>query len=432
MEREDPVVVTGMGAVSPLGVGVETNWNRLLNGQSGIVFNDRIDVSELGCKVAGLVPSKSADAKGFDPLDHADRKDLKKMDLFIQYALAATAEALAQAHWADPTPEQRAGTATVLATGVGGFPAMTRAALTVAEQGPRRMSPFAIPSFLPNLAAGQISIRYGFEGPIGTPVTACAASAQAIGDGMRLVLSGEAEVAVCGGAEACVDPVSIAGFGAAKALSTDYNEAPEAASRPFDRGHDGFVLSEGAAVIVLERLSHAAARNAEPLAILSGYGTTADAFHITAGRPDGAMAAKAMKDALAMAGLRPAEIDYINAHSTSTPVGDAAEIAAIKSVFPERGGDLSVSSTKSATGHLLGAAGALEAVYSILALRDQIVPAGLNIADPLPDAVGYDLVRNGAAKKQLVHVLSNGFGFGGVNASLIFSGIPGGSALNQV
>lgn len=417
----DPIVITGMGAVSPLGVGVAVNWSRLIAAKSGIVANTRFDTEAYGCKVAGLVPARADDPEGFDPLDFIEAKDLKKMDLFIQYSLAATDEALRQAGWAPDDEAALSRTGVVIATGVGGFPAITDAVKTVEARGPRRLSPFTVPSFLPNLAAGHVSIRYGFHGPTGCPVTACAASAQAIGDGMRMIAFNEADVVVCGGADACVDPVSIGGFGAARALSTHYNDDPAAASRPFDRGHDGFVLSEGAATVVIERLSHARARGAKPLAVVAGYGTSTDAHHLTAGHPEGRYAAVAMRAALAMAGLDAAAIDYINAHSTSTPVGDAAEIAAIGSVFPGRGKDLAVTSTKSATGHLLGAAGALEAVFSVMALRDGLIPPGLNIHDPEPDADRYDLAPLAAREKPIRHVLSNGFGFGGVNAALVFS-----------
>lgn len=418
----DPIVVTGMGAVSPLGTGVETNWQRLLAGRSGIVANTRFDVSAYAAKIAGLVPSRADDPQGFDIHDAVDAKEVKKMDLFIQYGLVAAKEALAQAGWAPSTAEEQAATATIIGTGVGGSPVMAEAVETILTRGPRRLSPFTVPSFLPNLAAGWISILHGFKGPIGAPVTACAASAQAIGDGMRLILTGEAEVAVVGGAEGSIDPISVGGFGAARALCTAFNDAPEQASRPFDRRRDGFVLAEGAAVLVIEKLSHAQARGAVPLAILSGYGTSADAYHLTSGEPSGAGAQVAMRNALRMAGLSPADIDYINAHSTSTGVGDAAELAGIGAVFAGRGNDLSVSSTKSATGHLMGAAGAIEAVFSILALRDQIAPATLNLDDP-DVGEAFDLVPKVARKRTIRHVLSNGFGFGGVNASLVFSGV---------
>ena len=419
----DPIVVTGMGAVSPLGVGVETSWSRLLAGQSGVVANTRFDVSDYGSTIAGLVPSKADDPEGFDPRDWIDTKDIKKMDWFIQYGLAAATQALAQAGWKPETEAQRDATATIIGSGVGGSPLMAQTAQTILEKGPKRLSPFTVPAFLANLAAGWISIREGFTGPIGAPVTACAASAQAIGDGMRLIQTGEAEVVVCGGAEGSVDPISIGGFAAARALCTTYNDEPAKASRPFDQSRAGFVLSEGAAVLVIEKLSHATARGATPLAILSGYGTSADAYHLTAGHPDGIGAQKAMRNALKMAGLTPADIDYINAHSTSTGVGDAAEIAAIGHVFAGRGLDLPVSATKSSTGHLLGAAGAIEAVFSIQALRDGIMPATINLDTPDEAAARFDLVPNTPRKKTLKHVLSNAFGFGGVNASLVFSAV---------
>lgn len=419
----DPVVVTGMGAVSPLGVGVGVNWRRLLAGQSGIVANDRFDPEAYGCKIAGLVPDKSRDEHGFDPLDYMPAKDLKKADLFIQYSFGAAREALSQAGWMPEGGEERERTGVIIATGVGGFPAITSAVRTVEAGGPRKLSPFIVPSFLPNLAAGQVAIAYGFRGPSGCPVTACAASAQAIGDGLRLLLSGEADVVLCGGAEACVDPVSIGGFGAARALSTGFNGAPERACRPFDRKRDGFVLSEGAALLVIERLSHALARGAQPLAVVAGYGTTTDAYHITAGCPEGEMAAKAMCRALTMAGLAPSEIDYVNAHSTSTPVGDAGEIAALRRVFAGRGKDLAVSSTKSSTGHLLGAAGALGAIFSVMALNDGHVPPSLNLEEPEDDAGVFELMADGALYRAPRAVLVNAFGFGGVNASLVLTSL---------
>lgn len=420
MSATDPIVVTGMGVVSPLGTGVETTWRRLLAGQSGIVPNTRFDVTNFGARIAGLVPTRATDPEGFDPLVAIDAKDLKKMDLFIQYGLVAAREALDQAGWHPTSPEDQAATATIIGTGVGGSPVMADAVETIIEKGPRRLSPFTVPSFLANLAAGWISIAHGLKGPIGAPVTACAASAQAIGDGMRLLLTGEAEIAVVGGAEGSVDPISVGGFGAARALSTAFNDDPAAASRPFDRRRDGFVLAEGAAVLVIEKLSHALARGATPLAVLSGYGTSADAYHVTSGEPSGAGAQVAMRNALKMARLSPGEIDYINAHSTSTGVGDAAELAGIGAVFDNRGKDLAISSTKSSTGHLMGAAGAIEAVFSVLAIRDGVAPATLNLDDP---DVGerFDLVPKTPQQRTIRHVLSNSFGFGGVNAALVMS-----------
>ncbi|MBI4920537.1 MAG: beta-ketoacyl-ACP synthase II [Devosia nanyangense] len=422
MTDSDPIVITGMGAVSPLGVGVAANWQALMAGRSGIGLNTRFDTTDFACKIAGQVPGKDA-PNGFDPTKYIDPKDIKKMDLFIQYGLAAAQEALAQSGWIADTPEKQAITGTIIGSGVGGSPVMAEAVKTIIEKGPRRLSPFTVPSFLANLAAGWISIRYGFKGPIGAPVTACAASAQAIGDAMRLIRTGEAEVMVCGGAEGSVDPISIGGFAASRALDTSHNDRPTEASRPFDKGHSGFVLSEGAAVVVIEKLSHALARGATPLAIAAGYGTSADAYHLTSGAPDGAGAQVAMRQAIRMAGLTPDDIGYVNAHATSTEVGDNAEINGIRNLFGDRGQSLAVSSTKSATGHMLGAAGAIEAVFSILALRHQTLPPTLNLDDPEPVAAQFDLVANKAKPKALKHVLSNSFGFGGVNASLVFSAV---------
>lgn len=416
---QEPIVVTGMGAVTPLGAGVQNTWQRLVAGESGIRRNDRFDAEGWKCRIAGLVPGRDAPG-GFDPEAVMDQRDLRRTDLFIHYAMAAASEALDQAGWHPQTEAERMRTATVIATGVGGVPAITAASETVRTDGVRRLSPFVVPSFLPNLATGQVSIRFGFRGPSGAPVTACAASAQAIGDAMRMIRSGEADIALCGGSEGCVDPVAIGGFTAAKALSFNFNDEPAKASRPFDADHDGFVLSEGAAALVIEKLSHAEARGATPLAIVSGYGTTTDAHHVTAGWSDGREAARAMQLALGMAGLEPDAIGYVNAHATSTPVGDAAELAALTSVFGA-GGGVPVSSTKSATGHMLGAAGAIEAIFSVLALRHQTLPAGLNIERPMPEAEGFDLIVGAARAAAVDHVLSNAFGFGGVNAALVFS-----------
>ncbi|KQT45050.1 3-oxoacyl-ACP synthase [Devosia sp. Leaf420] len=423
-DPSDPIVVTGMGAVTPLGVGVEVFWRRLIEGKSGIVRNDRFDTEGFVSPIAGLVPGKDRDEHGFDPVDFIDAKEVKKMDLFIQYALGATAEALAQANWFPETLEDQQATATIIGSGVGGSPVMAKAVETIREKGPRRLSPFTVPSFLANLASGWVSIRYQFRGPIGTPVTACAASAQALGDGVRLLLTGEAEVVVAGGAEGSVDPISVGGFGAARALSTAYADDPTKASRPFDKGHDGFVLSEGAAVVVIEKLSHALKRGATPLAIVAGYGTSADAYHLTSGSPDGAGAQVAMRNAIKMAGIDQSAIGYVNAHATSTQVGDMAEIAGIGAVFAGRGKDLAVSSTKSATGHLLGAAGALEAIVAIQAIRNDMLPPTINLDDPVEEADIFDLVPNKAKPKQLDYVLSNSFGFGGVNAALVFGKTP--------
>ncbi|WP_323034326.1 beta-ketoacyl-ACP synthase II [Pararhodobacter sp.] len=417
----EPIVVTGLGAVSPLGVGITTNWERLLAGKSGIRTNKRFDTEGWKCQIAGLVPDHVDDPKGFDPESAMDPPELRKTDLFIHYAMAAAREALNQAAWHPERSADRARTATVIGTGVGGIPAVTAANEVIATSGVRRLSPFLVPSFLPNLAAGQISIHFGFHGPSGAPATACAASAQAIGDAMRMIRAGEADIALCGGTDACVDPVAIGGFTAARALSFNFNDAPERASRPFDLNHDGFVLSEGAAMLVIEKLSHAQKRGARPLAVLSGYGTTTDAHHVTAGWPDGREAARAIKIALAMAGIDPGLIGYVNAHATSTPVGDAAELAALESVFGPGAGAIPVGSTKSATGHMLGAAGAIEAAFSVLAIQHGVLPPSLNIDDPMPEAKNFNLLSGGPHSTAVDYALSNAFGFGGINAALVIS-----------
>jgi 3-oxoacyl-[acyl-carrier-protein] synthase II len=413
------IVVTGMGAVSPLGCGVEAMWSRLIAGRSGLRALPVNFSADLAARVAGIVPDKAEDADaGFDPDAVVPRKDQRKMDRFILFAMAAAAEAIAQAGWTPADAPSRERTATIIASGIGGFPAIAEAVRITDQRGIRRLSPFTVPSFLVNLAAGHISIRYGYQGPIGAPVTACAASVQAIGDAARLIRAGEADVAVCGGAEACIDLVSLGGFAAARALSTDFNDTPSRASRPFDRDRDGFVMGEGAGILVIEELQHALARGAKPIVELVGYGTSADAYHITSGPEDGSGARRAMQLALRQAGLAPGEVQHLNAHSTSTPVGDRGELAAIKAVF---GSDrrIAVSATKSATGHLLGAAGGLEAIFTALALRDQIAPPTLNLENPDPLAEGIDLVRLEARRMPMTHAISNGFGFGGVNASLV-------------
>lgn len=415
------IVVTGMGAVSPLGVGVETFWQRLAAGRNGIRKISLFEAEDLACRVAGEVPTIAEDEAGFDVDAVLDPRERKRMDRFIHFAMAAAGEALAQAGWHPASERERIRTGTVIATGVGGFPAMTAATRLVDERGPRRVSPFLVPSFLANLAAGQVSMRYGLKGPIGAPVTACAAGAQAIGDAMRLIRCGEADVVVAGGAEACIDRVSLAGFCAAKAMSTRRNDDPARASRPFDKERDGFVMGEGAGMLVLESAEHAAARGASAIAEISGYGTSSDAHHVTASPPDGEGGQRAMRAALAMARLDARDIGYVNAHSTSTPVGDAAELAALAAVFAGNGKALAVSSTKSAIGHLLGAAGAVEAIAAIKALVTGLLPPSLNLEDPDEAARPFDMLQGGARTREVAHVLSNAFGFGGVNASLIFS-----------
>jgi 3-oxoacyl-[acyl-carrier-protein] synthase II len=414
------IVVTGMGLVSPLGCGVKTAWQRLLDGRSGLRrLPDEVTL-DLAVKVGGVVPDKADDPEaGFDPDAIVSGKDQRKMDRFILFALMAADEAIRQADWQPQDEQSRERTATIIASGTGGFPAIVDAVRTTDTKGPRRLSPFTIPSFLVNLAAGNVSIRYGFKGPLGAPVTACAASVQALGDGARLIHSGEADVVICGGAEATIDRVSLAGFAAARALSTAYAEQPEKSSRPFDQDRDGFVMGEGAGIVVLETLEHALARGAKPIVELVGYGTTADAYHLTSGPEDGSGARRAMSLALRQAGIAPADVQHVNAHATSTPVGDSGELMAIKTLFGE-GSGVAITSTKSATGHLLGAAGGLEAIFTALALRDQIVPATLNLENPDPAAAGLDIVHGAARPMAINYALSNGFGFGGVNASVLF------------
>ena len=415
------VVITGMGLVSPLGCNVELAWQRLLAGRSGITVLPEAVTEGVPAKVAGRVLPLSEDPEGGWDVDAVvSPKDQRKMDRFIPFALGAADQALAQAGWPAVGGDEaaRARTATVIASGIGGFGAIAEAVRTTETRGPQRLSPFTVPSFLVNLAAGQVSIRHGLKGPLGAPVTACAASVQAIGDAARLIRSGEADIAVCGGSEAAIDRVSLGGFAAAKALGTAFNDAPEQASRPFDAQRDGFVMGEGAGMLVIEALEHALARGAQPLAELVGYGTSADAYHITSGPEDGDGAARSMQAALAQAGLTAQDVQHLNAHATSTGVGDRGELAAIRRVFGA-GAQVAISSTKSATGHLLGAAGAVAAIFTTLALRDQVVPGTLNLHTPDALAEGLDLVALRPRPMALTHAMLNGFGFGGVNATLI-------------
>lgn len=414
------IVVTGLGAVTPLAAGVQMSWSRLLAGRSGITRLPDDLVGDLPAKVGGLVPSQQDDPDaGFDTDAILAAKDQRRVDRFIVFALAAADEALQQAGWKPVSEKDQIRTATIIASGIGGFPAITEAVRTVDNRGVRRLSPFTIPSFLVNLAAGHISIRHGFKGPLGAPVTACAAGIQAIGDAARLIRANEADIAVCGGTEACINIVSLGGFAATRSLSTSFNETPAQACRPFDALRDGFVMGEGAGILVIEELQHALARGARPLAELVGYGTTADAHHITSGPEDGDGARRAMEAAIMQAGITPQEIGHLNAHATSTPVGDLGEIEAIKRVFGTDGA-IAVSATKSATGHLLGAAGGLGATFAILALRDQIAPPTLNLMSPDPAGDGIDFVANQARPVQTEYAICNGFGFGGVNASALF------------
>ncbi|MGP2484510.1 beta-ketoacyl-ACP synthase II [Pantoea eucalypti] len=413
------IVITGAGVVSPLGCGVNNVWQRLTAGESGIrTLPDTLTVGT-GISVGGLVPGIDEDPlAGYDPESFIAPKERKKMSRFIEFALLAAEEALAQAGWHPEDEAARERTATIIASGVGGFGAIADAVRTTDGRGPRRLSPFTAPSFLANMAAGHVSIKYGFTGPLGAPVTACAAGVQAIGDAARLIRSGEADIAICGGTEAALDRVTLGCFAAARALCTGYEEHPHLASRPFDRDRNGFVMAEGAGLLVIESLAHAQARGATPLAEIISYGTSADAYHLTAGPEDGSGAARAMRTALRQACISADDVHHINAHATSTQVGDHGELAAIRAVFGDNS-QVAISSTKSATGHLLGAAGGVEAIFTLMALRQQLIPPTLNLHHPDDAAGNLDLVALTARPAELTYAMSNGFGFGGVNASLL-------------
>jgi len=417
------VVVTGIGLVTPLGVGTDHNWRRLLAGESGLRAIQSFDVSDLPAKIAGQVPRGSTAEGFFNTDDWVPSKDQKKMDLFIVYAIGAAVQAVEDSGWQPQDDEARERTGVMIGSGIGGLPGIAEMALTLHERGPRRVSPFFIPASLINLASGNISIRYGFKGPNHAVVTACSTGAHALGDAARLIQIEDADVMVCGGAEAAICRLGMAGFAASRALSTNFNDEPWRASRPWDRDRDGFVMGEGAGVVVLEEYEHAKKRGAKIYAELIGYGMSGDAYHLTAPAEDGNGAFRSMRNALKRAKLAPDQIDYINAHGTSTPLGDEIELGAVKRLFGEHAHKLSMSSTKSAIGHLLGAAGSVEAIFSILAMRDGVAPPTLNLENPSPGC-DIDLVPRQAKERKIRHVLSNSFGFGGTNASLIFAGPP--------
>ncbi|HTV45732.1 MAG TPA: beta-ketoacyl-ACP synthase II [Stellaceae bacterium] len=417
------VVVTGMGLVTPLGIGLERNWQRLTGGASGISAIQSFDVSDLPAKIAGQVPRGDTASGLFNADDWVPQKDQRKMDGFIVFALAAAAQAVEDADWRPQDEAERERTGVMIGSGIGGLAGINEGALTVHERGPRRLTPFFIPANLINLASGHVSIRYGFSGPNHAVVTACSSGAHAIGDAARLIMLDDADVMVCGGTEAAICRLGLAGFAAARALSTGFNDDPERASRPWDQRRDGFVMGEGSGILVLEELDHARRRGARIYAEIIGYGMSGDAFHLTAPAENGNGAYRSMRNALRRAGLAPERIDYINAHGTSTPLGDEIELGAVKRLFGRHAYELSMSSTKSAIGHLLGAAGSVEAIFSILALRDGIVPPTLNLDDPSPSC-DIDLVAKTAKERRVEHVLTNSFGFGGTNASLIFTTPP--------
>jgi len=415
------VVVTGMGIVSPLGVGVEHVWKRLLNAESGISGIQSCDVSDLPCKIAGSVPLGDTASGKFNADDYVSPKDQKKMDPFIIMAMGAAQEAVADSGWVAESDEDKERTGVMIGSGIGGLQGIYETSLLLAEKGPRRVSPFFIPSCLINLASGHVSIKYGFKGPNHSVVTACATGSHAIGDAARLIALDDADVMVAGGAESTICRIGIAGFAAARALSTGYNDNPTAGSRPWDKGRDGFVMGEGAGVVILEEYEHAKKRGAKIYAEVVGYGLSGDAHHITAPAENGDGGFRAMKAAFKRAQMNIEDIDYINAHGTSTPLGDEIELGAVKRLFGDHAYKITMSSTKSAIGHLLGAAGAVEAIFSILAIRDQVAPPTLNLENP-SDGCDIDLAPKQAKPRKIRAALSNSFGFGGTNASVIFTG----------
>lgn len=408
--------------VTPLGMGVNHNWDSIVAGKSGIQKIDRFEVEDIACQIAGQIPVTSDDnpADGhFNPDLYVAPKDQRKIDIFITYALAAAQEAVAHSGWVAESEDAQTRTGVLIGSGIGGLEEIYKTSLLLEEKGPRRVSPFFVPAALINLPSGHVSIQYGFRGPNHSVVTACATGTHAIGDAARLIMLGDADVMVAGGAEGAVCRIGIAGFAAARALSTGYNGTPEKASRPWDKGRDGFVMGEGAGILVLEEYEHARKRGASIYGEISGYGLSGDAHHITAPASDGNGGYRAMRAALNNAGLNPEDIDYINAHGTSTPVGDGIECASVKRLFAPALGEISMSSTKSAVGHLLGAAGAVEAIYALKAMETNTLPPTLNLEDPSEECQGIDLVPLEAREKTINSVLSNSFGFGGTNASLI-------------
>jgi 3-oxoacyl-[acyl-carrier-protein] synthase II len=411
------VVVTGMGMVTPLGDGVDVNWRRLIAAESGIRSIQAFDTSDLATKIAGEVPVGDKANGHFNADLYMLPKEQRKVDKFILFGMAAAKQAVEDSGWMPQDEESLNRTGVLMGAGIGGLQTIYETSITLKERGPRRVSPFFVPSALINLISGQVSIAYGFKGPNHSVVTACATGAHAIGDAARLIMLDDADVMVAGGAEATVCRIGIAGFNACKALSTDFNDQPTAASRPWDKRRDGFVMGEGAGSVILEEYEHAKKRGAKIYAEILGYGLSGDAYHITAPSEDGGGAQRAMKAALKRAGLGTDLIDYVNAHGTST-MADVIELGAVKKVFGDDAYKLSMSSTKSATGHLLGAAGAIEAIYAIKSLNDQVVPPTLNLDEP-DEGCDIDLVPKQAKQRKVRFALSNSFGFGGTNASLI-------------
>ncbi|MEW6452215.1 MAG: beta-ketoacyl-ACP synthase II [Pseudomonadota bacterium] len=413
------VVVTGLGMVTPLGCGVEHNWKRLIAGESGAKKIDTFEVSDIACRIAGVIPVGDGTGGTYNADQWMEPKEQRKVDKFIVYAMCAAKQALDDASWHPKTHDDQCATGVMIGAGIGGVEGIAETAITLHERGPRRVSPFFIPGRIINLASGYVSIEHGLKGPNSAVVTACSTGSHAIGDAGRMIALGDADVMVAGGTESPVNRISLAGFAAVRALTTGFNETPTKASRPYDKDRDGFLMGEGAGVVVLEELEHAKARGAKIYAELVGYGMSGDAFHITAPTSDGDGAFRCMSAAIRRAGIQASEIDYINAHGTSTPLGDEIELGAVERVVGNAAAKVSMSSTKSSIGHLLGAAGAVEAIYSVLAMRDQIAPPTLNLDNPSVETA-IDLVPHKAKKREINTVLSNSFGFGGTNASLIF------------
>ncbi len=413
------VVVTGLGMVTPLGCGIEATWQRLIRGDSGARRIESFDVSDLPAKIACQIPRGDGSNGTYNPDQWMEPKEQRKVDDFIVFAMSAARQALDDAEWHPASRDDQVTTGVMIGSGIGGVEGIADTAITLKERGPRRVSPFFIPGRLINLASGYVSIEFGLKGPNHAVVTACSTGAHAIGDAGRMIALGDADVMVAGGTESPVNRIALAGFSALRALSTGFNDTPERASRPYDKDRDGFVMGEGAGVLVLEEYDHAKRRGAKIHAELIGYGLSGDAYHITAPAPDGDGALRCMAAALKRAGVTPAEIDYINAHGTSTPLGDEIELGAVQRLVGNAGGRLSMSSTKSSIGHLLGAAGAVEAIFSILAIRDQVAPPTLNLENPSVETP-IDLVPHKSKQRDIDLVLSNSFGFGGTNASLVF------------
>jgi 3-oxoacyl-[acyl-carrier-protein] synthase II len=412
------VVVTGLGMVSPLGCGVEPTWKRILNGESGAKRIDTFDVSDLTSQIACVIPRGDGSDGTFNPDQWMEPKDQRKVDDFIVYAMCAAKQALDDANWHPSTEEERCATGTMIGSGIGGLSGIADAAVLVKERGPRRLSPFFIPGRLINLASGYVSIEHGLKGPNHSVVTACSTGAHAIGDASRLIALGDADVMVAGGTESPISRLAMAGFCAMRALSTNFNDDPQKASRPYDKDRDGFVMGEGAGVVVLEEYEHAKARGAKIYAEIIGYGMSGDAYHITAPTPDGEGAFRCMTGAMKRAGITASDLDYINSHGTSTPLGDEIELGAAQRLLGNAASKVSMSSTKSSIGHLLGAAGAVEAIFCILAIRDNIAPPTINLDNPSVDTA-IDLVPLKPRQREINIALSNSFGFGGTNASLI-------------